>query len=126
MLTSSSFIATGLLTLLAASPILAVPSADPQPEKTVAKRNGPGVYICTESNWSGACYWEESANGYCHEYWLGPNTSFGPDRGISCTIHPQSNCQGDSYVASYPGTGQLDFTGLSWKCEVPPLSITGL
>lgn len=109
-----------LTALLIASPVLAAaPHKEPhhEPGKHVTKRNRAGVYICIGQNWSGNCYWEEAAIGYCHEYWLGPNTSFGPDEGLRCTVHPQSNCQGDNYISTYPGTKALAFTGLSWMCQ---------
>jgi hypothetical protein len=117
MLTTDAFVA--LMAILAASPVLATaPHKEPhhEHEKHVAKRS-PGVYICTGSNWTGYCYWEEAAVGYCYNDWLGPNTSFGPDRGLSCIVHPESDCKGDNFLTQYPGNTKLYFTGLSWICK---------
>lgn len=121
MLTTDAFVA--FLAILAGSPVLATaiqPHHKYEHEeynKRFEKRSGhPGVYICTGSNFSGKCYWEESVVGYCHNYWLGPSTSFGPDIDLVCYIFTTNNCKGNSFSIMQPGSKKIEFTGKSWKC----------
>jgi hypothetical protein len=108
-------LATAIPIDLVAHPILPI---IPRDDGIVIAEANVGVYICTEEHWGGRCYWEDASPGYCHQYYLGTSSSFGPDHGATCSLYTGSNCDGQSMVGiTWPGFSDgLSGTIKSWKC----------
>ena len=93
-----------------------------------------GVYICSAPNWAGVCQYESNVvtNGHCYVWMMGPDTSFGPDKGLQCTLHTGTDCGGQaSHSIQWPGTAEIatEFTSAdaqnamsaeSFKCLKSP------
>ena len=82
------------------------PLASDEVESSIAeKRDVPfGVYICEVENWSGACNYHAEVNpGTCYQRSLTAVASFGPDKGLMCTLYSGPNCGRYGAVKEVPG-----------------------
>ena len=95
----------------------------------LSRRGAPGVYVCEDASWRGACtYITPSLNtdpkGDClpityadSNLWL----SFGPDKGLKCAVYAAAACQGESMAIHFPGSSHFPGGGaeggsVSFRC----------
>ncbi|KAI9727590.1 MAG: hypothetical protein M1834_008029 [Cirrosporium novae-zelandiae] len=131
-----------LVILCATLPVWAYPTPDLKVIRAKAaallleeRDDGPGVYMCTDVNWGGECYYQpglattgENACRQVPDNELNGDkslvSSFGPDEGQTCTLYGNIFCtntgEGTATVSS-PGTGDLVAYGyndkvFSYKC----------
>ena len=109
--------------------ILALTATSLASPSSLAARDGPGVYICQGSNWYGDCTWTPVNDGQCYPYGMSAGASFGPDRGLDCTVFESGDCDESNLVGGirfpgYPDASQyeeLKYSGFpdggqSFKC----------
>ncbi|KAF7344986.1 Short chain dehydrogenase [Mycena venus] len=87
------------------------------------KRVDGHVYICTDSNFGGDCTNYGFTNNVCSNLpseFQDDISSFGPDKGWSCTMYTDPDCTGAVYSATNPGTtlvpGFLNDSFSSLRC----------
>lgn len=67
-----------------------------------------GVYICSQENYKGSCYWQRAGGGACHPYPYTRASSFGIDMGLQCALFQDNNCLYNQYTAlTWPGLSNL-------------------
>lgn len=93
-----------------------------------------GVYECSARNFKGNCKWTQITAGdagTCHSRSFGPGGSFGPDKGITCTVYEQDGCNAKYAKVdglTFPGTGdcanndalgkKIPLCPQSWTCRI--------
>ncbi|KIW21424.1 hypothetical protein PV08_02004 [Exophiala spinifera] len=67
-----------------------------------------GVYECSHQNWVMPCKWTPLRDGQCYNRIYDSNGSMGPDKGLTCTVYEQKNCNDNGWNTApgwkYPGT----------------------
>jgi hypothetical protein len=105
---------------------LSNPIATPTPDDTdagaVYRRSGRNVYRCDGQGWVNNC-WLITDPTNCHNRMTSLG-SFGPDKGLSCTMFENRGCTGRVAAISYPGVGSMwdwenkgGFNVNSWQCR---------
>ncbi|ETN40467.1 uncharacterized protein HMPREF1541_04744 [Cyphellophora europaea CBS 101466] len=93
----------------------------PEANHTLVTRDEPpwpGVFSCQQRNFRKPCTWEPTGGKGaldCHRIKYGastydPDSSFGPDKGVTCKMYGGSNCESTTpiLVVEYPGGNLLD------------------
>lgn len=86
-----------------------------------------GVYICSEEDFKGSCYWQQAGGGACHPYPYTRSSSFGVDMGLQCALFQSNDCLWNQYTdITWPGLGKGGLYGMytwwnsrptSYKCR---------
>ena len=82
-----------------------------------------GVYICSEENFKGSCYWQQAGGGACHKYPYTRSSSFGVDMGLQCALFQSDNCLWDQFTdITWPGLGPKGLYGMYTWWNTRPTS----
>jgi len=95
-----------------------------------ARSNQLGVYECMNENWILPCIHTPLADGQCYNRNYGKTGSMGPDKGLTCTIYEQPDCndKGWNTVKNWvwPGIPVYDASKMLWAAGMAtygPISI---
>ncbi|EJD43578.1 hypothetical protein AURDEDRAFT_167302 [Auricularia subglabra TFB-10046 SS5] len=94
-------------------------------EPAVVPLAGPGVYVTTAIDFSGASLYVANVNkGQCYSFdpsWQGVVSSFGPDPGLKCYGYQKSDCQppspnfGPIYNPGVSSVPAWEQDGINWN-----------
>ncbi|KAK8255339.1 hypothetical protein HDK77DRAFT_478927 [Phyllosticta capitalensis] len=122
------FLSIILLNLLAVMSTAAPLETSPLKEvgSISARQDNPfffGAYMCSDPDWKGTCIEVQRLKGYCIIYGKTSDiSSFGPDKGFTCSAYGTFDCTGDSLKLEYPGVSDLASLGwdnriISFRCD---------
>jgi hypothetical protein len=84
---------------------IATPTLDDTDAGAVYRRGGRNAYPCDGQGWMNNC-WLITDPTNCHNRMTNLG-SFGPDKGLSCTMFENRGCTGGVATISYPGVGYM-------------------